>query len=68
LNGQTPHEAIGLRKPDLSDLQEWGCVVWIKVDVGKLDSKAVEGQLMGYDIERKGYRVYWPEKHKISVE
>jgi hypothetical protein len=43
LNGQTPHEAIGLGKSDLSDLREWGCTVWIKVDAGKLDSKAVEG-------------------------
>ena len=68
LNGMTPHEAMGYGKPDLSDLHEWGCTVWIKVEAGKLDSKAVEAKFMGYDKERKGYRVYWPEKRKISVE
>src|SRR5436190_5239302 len=68
LNGTTPHEAMGLGKPNLSDLHEWGCTVWVKIDAGKLEAKAAEGRFVGYDAERKGYRVYWAEKRKITVE
>jgi hypothetical protein len=59
---------MGFGQPNLSDLRKWGCTVWVKVDGGKLDPKAAEGQFMGYDSEQKGYRVYWAEKHSISVE
>src|SRR5204862_3719735 len=53
---------------NLSDLHEWGCTVWVKIDSGKLEAKAAEGRFVGYDAERKGYRVYWAEKRKITVE
>ncbi len=68
LAGRTPHEEIGRGKPNLSDLHEWGCTVWVKINAGKLDSHAAETRFVGYDKERKGYRVYWPEKRKITVE
>jgi hypothetical protein len=51
LHGKTPCEAMVFGQPNLSDLHEWGCTVWVKVDGGKLDPKAVEGQFMGYDSE-----------------
>jgi hypothetical protein len=68
LNGKTPHEAMGLGKPNLANLHEWGMVVWVQISAGKLDAKAAEARFMGYDAERKGYRVYWPEKRTITVE
>ena len=47
LNGRTPHEAMGFGKPDLYDLHEWGCTIWVKVDAGRLDARAVECRFMG---------------------
>jgi hypothetical protein len=48
-----PHKAMGLGKPDLSDLHKWGCTVWVKINVGKLNAKTAEAQFVGYDTEKK---------------
>ena len=37
-------------------------------DTGKLDSQAVEGHLVGYDEESKGYRLYFPKCRSVVVE
>jgi len=34
----------------------------------KLDARAQEGHWMGFDDNSKGHRIFWPEKHTISVE
>ena len=34
----------------------------------KLDSQAIVGHFVGYNLELKGYRIYWPTKRTISVE
>ena len=68
LNGKTPHEALGLGKPDLSDLHEFGALVYVLVEAGKLDPRGVEARFVGYDKERKGYRIYWPSKRIVTVE
>ncbi|THH13391.1 hypothetical protein EW146_g6815 [Bondarzewia mesenterica] len=69
LAGKTPVEAATGRRPDLRDLHEWGCRVWVKVEGrGKLDAKADEGHFVGYDAQSKGYRIYWPSKRHVSVE
>jgi hypothetical protein len=53
----------------LSQLCEWGAIVWIKrLDAGKLDPRAEEARFVGYDDESKGFRIYWPKKRKVSVE
>ena len=33
-----------------------------------MDSCTLAGHFIGYDIESKGYRIYWPTKRTISVE
>ena len=44
LDGKTPFEMLFGKKPDLSDLPEWGAKVWVlKEKHGKLDAKADEG-------------------------
>ena len=48
---------------------EWRVPIWVKrVDAGKLDPHAAEGQFVGYNEEAKGYRIYWAKKRSISVE
>ena len=69
LDGKTPFEAVHGEKPDLSDLHEWGCRVWVHdASQSKLDSRALEGRWLGFDEQSKGHRVYWPEKRSVTVE
>jgi hypothetical protein len=65
---KTPLEASGGGKPDLSDLHEFGATIYVHVDGKKLDNRGVEAKFVGYDSERKGYRVYWPTKRRVTVE
>jgi len=66
----TPFEKLYGIKPDLGGLPEWGQRVWVHTDKGsKLDARAVEGRWVGYDRNSThAHRVYWPEKHSVSVE
>ena len=66
----TPFEKLYGIKPDLGGLPEWGQRVWIHTSKGsKLDARAVEGRWVGYDRDSThAHRVYWPEKHSVSVE
>jgi hypothetical protein len=65
----TPLEAATGEKPDLSDLQVFGMPVWIKqLNTRKLETRASRAWFVGYDDEFKGYRVFWPEKRKVTVE
>ncbi|KIY61108.1 hypothetical protein CYLTODRAFT_330967, partial [Cylindrobasidium torrendii FP15055 ss-10] len=61
--GITPFEAFYKRKPDLSNLHEFGCTVWVhdwlKSD-SKLKPRAREGKWIGYDAESNGHRIYYP--------
>jgi hypothetical protein len=68
-SGKTPYEMVTGKKLNLSDLCEWGSVVWVHDDSGtKLDGRAKEGHWVGFDEQSKGSRVYWPEKHTVTVE
>ena len=66
---QTPYEKGTGKKPDLTKLIEWGATAWVKkLKVGKLDPKVEKERFVGFDDELKGFRIYWPEKKKVSVE
>jgi len=66
---KTPFEVSTGLKPDLSRVPEWGAKVWVKdLDAGKLDARAKEGRFVGYDGASKGYRIYWEDKRRVSVE
>ena len=56
-------------KPYLGDIQEFRAAAYVKdLKAGKFDARAQLGQFFGYDLESKGYRIYWPEKWSISDE
>ena len=57
------------RKPHLGGIHEFGTAPYVKdLKAGKLDAHTQIGQLIGYDSESKGYRIYWPSKWSIMVE
>ncbi|KDQ10185.1 hypothetical protein BOTBODRAFT_89046, partial [Botryobasidium botryosum FD-172 SS1] len=60
--GMMPFEIATGEKPNLAQLPEFGCVVWVKIEGwGKLEACADEGRWVGFDGESKGHRVYWPK-------
>jgi hypothetical protein len=67
--GHTPYDLIHQRKPDLSMVHEFGSTVYIlQQNAGKLEAKAEEALFVGIDNKSKAYWVYWPMKHRVSVE
>src|ERR1700678_3277784 len=57
------------KKPNLAGIQEFGAAAYVKdLTAGKLDARAQKGCFVGYDLESKGYRIYWPNKKSVSVE
>jgi hypothetical protein len=69
LNGRTPYEMKNNKKPDLTGIHEFGVVAYIKdLKAGKLDACAKVGEFLGYDLESKGYHIYWPNKRSVIVE
>ena len=68
--GMTPYEAAFGKKPDLSEVREWGDKVWVRLEVKgyKLGGRVREGRWMGISDESKGIRVYWPDKKTVSTE
>ena len=55
--------------PDLSNLPEWETKTFVlKEDSNKLEPKTEEGRWMGYSNESKGHRIYWPGKHRTTIE
>jgi hypothetical protein len=65
----TPWEAATGKKPDLSGVREWGERVWVRVEKGdKLGGRVREGRWVGVDEKSKGFRIYWPDSRKVTVE
>ena len=69
LDGKTPYEMMTGRKPNLTGIQRFGAAAYVKLEnAGKLEKRASKARFVGYDNESKGYRIYWPEKHVVSIE
>ena len=64
----TPYEAWFGKKPKVEHLRVFGCDAYAHIpkdERGKLDSKARKCILLGYERDRKGYRLYDPVQQKI---
>ena len=60
---------VNKQKPYLGGIQEFSATAYVKdLKARKLDARAQLGRFVGYDLESKGYRIYWPGKRSISVE
>ena len=69
VEGMTPYEATFGKKPDLSEVREWGERVWVRIEGGdKLGGRVREGRWMGLDEKSKGVRIYWPDSRTVGVE
>ena len=69
LDGKTPFEALYGRPLDLSGLRVWGCQVWVHdPDGSKLDVRARKARWLGFDVDARAHRVYWPGPGTVTVE
>ena len=66
----TPHEKFTGKKPDLSNVRTFGCKVFVHINnpkMGKLDARAVEGVLVGYGKNTKGWIINIPSIKKTII-
>jgi hypothetical protein len=67
----TPFEQWFKRKPDLSHLRPFGCLVTSRKtnsdDLCKLDPRGEEGRFVGYARDAKGYLIWFPASRAIRV-
>ena len=69
VEGMTPYEVTFGKKPNLSNVREWGERVWVRVESGnKLGKRVHEGRWMSIDEQSKGVRIYWPDTQTVGVE
>jgi transposase InsO family protein len=69
LGGITPWQALYGSPPNLSNLKRFGETVWVhNADGSKLDPRAREGRWLGFDVESRAHRIYWPTNRSVSVE
>lgn len=68
--GRTPYEAWCGRKPGVSHLRAFGCLAFAHVPAtgrGKLDLRARKCVFLGYEPDRKAYRLWDIDARKIIV-
>ena len=69
VDGKTPFEAAFRKKPNFSNVREWGEKVWVRIEGGtKFGGRVQEGRWLGIDERSNGCRVYWPDKQTVSTE
>jgi len=69
LDGKTPYKMKHDKKPYLACIHEFSAAAYVKdLKARKLDEHAQLGQFVGYNLESKGYRIYWPLKWSVSVK
>jgi len=69
LDNKMPFKALFGSPPDLSGLRRWGCNVWVHNDSGsKLDARAREGRWLGFNVDSRAHRVYWPKPSTVTIK
>ena len=69
LNGISPFEAIHGKAPDLSMLLPFGTHTWVKdIKAGKLDRRSKHGRFVGFDLDSRGYQIYFEAERRVNVE
>ena len=69
IDAKTPYKMKNKKKPHLAKIQEFGVAAYVKgLKAGKLDACAKVSHFIGYDLESKGYHIYWPQKCTITIE
>ena len=55
--------------PDLHDVHTWGTKGYVLVEgCNKLEPQADPTFFVGHDTQSRGYHMYWPNKHTVSME
>jgi hypothetical protein len=69
LNGRTSYEAWHGRKPVVSHLRVFGCLVFDKElgHIGKLDNRSTSGVFIGYAEGSKAYRILDPGTQRVRT-
>jgi hypothetical protein len=69
--GKTPFELIMKKKPDLSHLRPFGCMVTshrVNSDLlTKFEPRGEEGRFLGYARDSKGYLIWFPASQTVLV-
>src|SRR5271156_1091557 len=69
LDGKTLFEVFYGVKPNLQNLQESGCKVWVHTPGNsKLERRSEVGVWVGFDEESSGHRIYSPSKCSVSIQ
>jgi transposase InsO family protein len=66
--GKTPYEIWMKKKPCIKDLRVFGCLAFYFIpseNRSKLDAVSKRGMFVGYDLQRKSYRIWCPISRKI---
>ena len=66
----TPHEKFFGKKPDLSHVRVFGSIAYVHIPDDtrqKIDPKSKKCILIGYSLERKGYKYFNPSTRKFRV-
>jgi hypothetical protein len=54
LNGRTPFEALYGKRPNISNLYEFGCPCFVAKKESKITARVVEGRWLGFDAQSLG--------------
>ncbi len=69
--GKTPYEVFLGKKPDLSNVHEWGTLCYVhqpkSQGQSKLDGRVKVGRWIGVDDKSQGCHIYWPEERRVTV-
>lgn len=70
LSGLTPYEAWSKRKPDVSHVRVFGCLVHMKIPINKvkkLDDRSKQVINLGREPGTKAYRLFDPKNNRVHV-